>query len=157
MNAMFKTRAYVYVLATFLAIVMAQNVFGHNTSDVSHVAIGGYDPVAYFEIGSPTPGNGYHTSTHNGATYLFATKENQKRFEANPEKYAPQYGGYCAYGVSVGKKFFSDPQRWKIVGGKLYLNLDKGIQKKWKEDIFGNITKADSNWTQIEHKQPSEL
>lgn len=157
MNAMFQSKSYVYLLATFLAVVMAQKVYAHNTTDVSHVAIGGYDPVAYFDSGRPTPGTGHHTATHKGATYLFSSKENQRKFAANPEKYAPQYGGYCAYGVSVGKKFFSDPQRWKIVDGKLYLNLDKNIQKKFNQDVSGAIAKADKNWTQIWDKHPSEL
>lgn len=78
-------------------------------------------------------------------------------FEANPEKYAPQFGGYCAYGVAVGKKFFSDPSIWEVVDGKLYLNLDKNIQKKWNEDKSRHIKKAHSNWNDIEHKHPSEL
>ncbi len=157
MNAMFKSKTYVYVLATFLAVVMAKQVHAHNTNDVSHVVIGGYDPVAYFEAGKPMQGNGYHTTTYNGGRYLFATKENLKKFETNPVKYAPQFGGYCAYGVAVGKKFYSDPKRWKIVDGKLYLNLDKDIQKKWTANLNGYITKADSNWKDIEGKHPSEL
>ncbi|MFQ5435847.1 MAG: YHS domain-containing (seleno)protein [Anaerolineae bacterium] len=128
-----------------------------NGTEIAVPMISGYDPVAYFAAGRPVRGNGYHTATHQGGTYLFANKDNQKKFEANPGKYAPQYGGYCAYGVSVGKKFYTDPNRWKIVEGKLYLNLDAGIQKKWNEDISGNITKADSHWVNIEHKDPSEL
>ena len=128
-----------------------------NGREISAAVMGGYDPVAYFEVGKPVRGNGYHTATYQGGTYLFANKKHQEKFEANPGKYAPQYGGYCAYGVAVGKKFYSDPNRWKIVDGKLYLNLDKNIQKKWKQDISGHITKADSNWVEIEHKHPSEL
>ena len=157
MNSMFQSKAYVYVVATFLAVAMAQNVHAHNTHDQAHVAIGGYDPVAYFSTGKPTPGTGHHTATHKGATYLFSSKNNQEVFEANPEKYAPQYGGYCAYGVSVGKKFFSDPQRWKIVDDKLYLNLDGDIQKKFNRDVSGAIAKADANWGRIKDKSPSEL
>ena len=72
-------------------------------------------------------------------------------------KYAPQYGGYCAYGVAVGKKFYSDPNRWKIVDGKLYLNLDKKIQNTWNKDVNGYIVKANNNWMDIKHKSPSEL
>ncbi|MCF8721784.1 YHS domain-containing (seleno)protein [Nitrospina gracilis] len=125
--------------------------------EIATPALGGYDPVAYFEVGRPVQGNGFHTANYQGATYLFANKDHKAKFEANPEMYAPQYGGYCAYGVAVGKKFFSDPHRWKIVGGKLYLNLDENIQEKWNQDVPGYIAKADSNWTEIEHKNPADL
>jgi len=108
---------------------------------------------ASIEMGKMSNG----TKTYNGGTYLFANKENKEKSMDNPEKYAPQFGGYCAYGVSVGKKFYSDPNIWKIVGDKLYLNLGKNTQKKWNEDISGHITKADSNWMKIEHKAPAEL
>ncbi len=157
MQSLFRSKAYVYAVATFLSIVMAQQVHAHSAHSQAHVAIGGYDPVAYFEAGRPTPGTGHHTATHNGATYLFASKKNQETFQANPQKYAPQYGGFCAYGVSVGKKFYSDPQRWKIVDGKLYLNLDKNIQKKFNADVAGAIAKADDHWQRIQDKAPSEL
>ena len=157
MNSIIKSKTYVYVMAMLMAVVMAQKVYAHNTNDVSHVAIGGYDPVAYFDAGKPMRGNGYHTATYNGATYLFSSKGHQEKFTANPEKYAPQYGGFCAYGVAVGKKFFSNPKRWKIVDGKLYLNLDKDIQKTWNKDISGYIAKAETNWADIEHKNPAEL
>ena len=157
MKTIFKSKTYVYALATFLVVAMAQQVHAHNTNGQAHVAIGGYDPVAYFEVSRPTTGNGYHTATYNGATYLFSSKKNQERFETNPAKYAPQFGGYCAYGVSVGKKFFSDPQRWKIVDGKLYLNLGKAIQKKFNADVAGALAKAEVHWERIKDKAPSEL
>ncbi|MEK9627746.1 MAG: YHS domain-containing (seleno)protein [Nitrospinota bacterium] len=83
-----------------------------NGTEISAPVMGGYDPVSYFNAAQPLRGNGFHTATHKGGTYLFANKENKKLFEANPEKYAPQFGGYCAYGVAVGKKFFSDPTIW---------------------------------------------
>ena len=78
-------------------------------------------------------------------------------FEANPEMYAPAYGGWCAYGVAVGKKFVTDPEVWKIVKGKLYLNLDRDIQSKWTKDIPGYIKTADPIWTEIRDKAPSDL
>ncbi len=157
MKAQVLRRTNIFALAAFLLFAIAQQVQAHNTNDVSQLAISGYDPVAYFESGQPVRGSGYHTSTYKGGTYLFTSEAHQKTFEANPEKYAPQYGGYCAYGVAVGKKFYSDPNRWKIVDGKLYLNLDAGIQKKWNEDIRGYIASADDNWKDIERKAPSEL
>jgi YHS domain-containing protein len=90
----------------------------------------GYDPVAYHTEGKPVKGNGWNVAEYEGVTYLFANKKNRKMFEADPEKYLPAYGGYCAYGVAIGKKFAIDPEVWKIENGKLYLNLDTGIQKK---------------------------
>ncbi len=125
--------------------------------EIATPALGGYDPVAYFSEHRPVPGNGYYTANHKGVTYLFSSEQHQQTFKRNPEKYVPQFGGYCAYGVAVGKKFFSDPHRWKIVNGKLYLNLDEEIQKKWNQDIPGYIAKAESNWRSIEHKSPAEL
>jgi len=119
--------------------------------------INGYDPVAYFTEGKPVKGNGWNVAEHDGVTYMFADKKNKKMFEADPEKYLPEYGGYCAYGVAVGKKFEIDPEVWKIENGKLYLNLDEGIQKKWNKDIPGYIQKADANWSEIKEKSPAEL
>ena len=126
-------------------------------TEIAAPVMGGYDPVSYFKDGGPIRGNGYHTATHNGGTYLFANKENKELFISDPEKYAPQFGGYCAYGVAVGKKFYSDPTIWKITNGRLYLNLDENIQKKWNKKMNAYISKADSNWIDIEHKHPSEL
>ena len=124
----------------------------HSTPGIS-----GYDPVAYFTDGKATKGNGYHVAEYKGVTYAFASEEHQEMFEANPEKYLPAYGGYCAYGVAVGKKFVVDPEVWKIVDGKLYLNLDRDIQSKWNKDIPGYIDQANTNWTEIKDKAPSDL
>ena len=124
---------------------------------ISTPGISGYDAVAFFTEGKPVMGNGWNVSDYNGVMYTFASKKNKKMFEENPEKYLPAYGGYCAYGVAVGKKFVADPNIWKIVNGKLYLNLDKDIQKKWLEDIPDYIKKADKNWAKIQNKNPSEL
>ncbi len=110
-----------------LVAVVATPVFGQ---DVTHSTpgIGGYDPVAYFTEGTPQRGSGYHVADYKGVSYAFASEENKELFEANPRKYVPAYGGWCAYGVAVGKKFVADPQVWKIVNGTLYLNLDRDIQ-----------------------------
>ena len=131
-----------------LVAVVATPVFGQDYSK-STPGISGYDPVAYFTQGKPVKGNGYNVADYQGVTYAFANEENKELFEANPEKYVPAYGGWCAYGVAVGKKFVSDPQAWKIVEGKLYLNLDKDIQRKWAKDIPGYIETANSNWKEI--------
>ncbi len=128
-------------------------------ADVKHatVAVGGYDLTSYFESPKPVKGTGHFTETIDGVTYLFASKENKDKFAANPEKFLPQYGGYCAYGASVNKKFFADPQVYKVIKGKLYLNLDRKVFKIWNEDIAGNIEKADTNWKVIADKDPASL
>lgn len=117
----------------------------------------GYDLVAYHTEGKPVRGDGNNLVVIDDVTYLFASEANKKAFEANPNKYLPAFGGYCAFGASVGKKFVGDPEVWKIVDGRLYLNLDRNIQKMWFEDISGNIVKAEQNWPQIKDKAPSDL
>ncbi len=150
-----KNNIFLVAIAMLVAVVSTP-VFGmdytHSTPGLS-----GYDPVAYFTEGKPVRGNGYHITEYNGVTYAFANKENRKRFEANPEKYVPAYGGYCAYGVAVGKKFVADPTVWRIVDGTLYVNLDRDIQRTWQKDIPGYIKKAERNWSKIKDKAPSDL
>lgn len=123
----------------------------------STTAINGFDPVAYFTEEKPTRGSGHHVAVFDGATYLFASEANKKLFEANPAKYAPAFGGYCAFGASVEKKFVADPQVWKIVDGKLYLALDAEIQSQWNKDVSGNIRKADTNWPRIKNVPAADL
>ncbi len=139
-----------------LVSVVATPVFGQ---DVTHSTpgISGYDPVAYFTDGKAMKGSGYHVTEYNGVTYTFASRDHKELFQGNPEKYVPAYGGYCAYGVAVGKKFVSDPEAWKVVNGTLYLNLDKGIQSKWLKDVPGYIKKSEANWKEIKNKAPADL
>ena len=127
------------------------------SSSNSVTGVSGYDLVAYHSDSAATRGNGHNVSEHDGVTYLFSSASNKKAFDANPEKYLPAYGGWCAFGVSVGKKFVSDPEAWKIVDGKLYLNLDKNIQKDWLKDVPGRINKANANWSNIKNTPASEL
>ena len=115
------------------------------------LAIRGYDLVAYYQQSAPAKGSSQYSYQWQGATWLFARAENRDRFQAEPEHYAPQYGGYCAYAVSKGRTASIDPEAWKIVDGKLYLNYSKGVQKKWEQDVPGNIVKADRNWPDL-HK-----
>ena len=114
------------------------------------LAIRGYDPVAYFTEKQPTRGNWKITATHNGATYRFASKANKEKFLADPVKFVPAYGGYCAFGTAMGFKFDGDPNVWKIIDNKLYLNLNKTVQKKWLTDVPGHIKNADRIWHGIE-------
>ncbi|MEM9807393.1 MAG: YHS domain-containing (seleno)protein [Cyanobacteria bacterium P01_D01_bin.56] len=110
------------------------------------VAILGADPVAYFTAGEYTPGSEEFTHEWEGATWQFASAENRDLFAANPEEYAPQYGGFCAYAVSQGNTAPIEPTAWEIVDGKLYLNFNDKIQKRWSKDIPGYIAQADQNW-----------
>jgi YHS domain-containing protein len=109
-------------------------------------AIRGYDPVAYFIEGKPVEGKSEHLFEWRDSKWYFASKENLERFAGNPEQYAPQYGGYCAWAVSQGYTASIDPEAWTIHDGKLYLNYSKDVQAKWSQDIPGNISKGDSNW-----------
>ncbi len=116
------------------------------------VAIQGIDPVGYFKQSKVVKGNNSFTHEWNNATWKFASAENRDLFAANPEKYAPQYGGYCAWAVGQGNLVPIDPSAWKIVNEKLYLNYNKSVQKTWEEDIPGNIAKADRNWPGLLNK-----
>ena len=141
-----------------VALAVAEiNVAPGRTTQGPGVAVHGFDPVAYFAQGRPLIGSAKHAVVHDGATYRFASASNMKKFQADPDQYVPAFGGYCAYGVAVGAKFDGDPRNWKIVDGKLYLNLNEQIQETWLEDVPGNIQKAKKNWTQIKHKDPSDL
>jgi YHS domain-containing protein len=120
-----------------------------NKSFLGGVAIKGYDPVAYFESAKPVEGNKQFELNWMNATWRFANAANRDKFKANPERYAPQYGGYCAYAVSLGSTADIDPEAWTVVDGKLYLNKDKAIQKTWSQDIPGYIKSANENWPKI--------
>ncbi len=112
-------------------------------------AIRGYDPVAYFTEGRAVEGSSDHKFDYMGATWRFASAENRAKFEENPEAYAPQYGGYCAYAVSQGYTASVDPEAWDITDGKLYLNYSKSVQTTWREDRPGYIAKANENWPKV--------
>ena len=119
------------------------------TGLVEGTAVGGYDPVAYFEDGKPAKGSARFALTHEGATWRFASAANRDAFQAAPEKYAPRFGGYCAWAVSQGYTAKGDPRHWKIVDGRLYLNYSAGVQKQWAADIAGNIARGNANWPKV--------
>lgn len=149
-----KPKQYLFALVALLGLTAQATAadYTHSTP-----AVQGYDVVSYYTGKRPVRGNGNFVAVHDGATYQFSSEENQKLFENNPDKYVPAYGGYCAFGVSVGKKFIGDPEVWRIVGDKLYLNLDTGIQSEWLKDVPGRIRTADANWKTIEDKSPQSL
>jgi YHS domain-containing protein len=109
-------------------------------------AVNGYDVVAYFTESKPVKGSEAFFVNWKNVKWLFASTENAALFQANPEKYAPQYGGYCAYGCSRGYKAKTSSNAWTIVNGKLYLNYDTGVRNIWDKDRQNFINKADSNW-----------
>ncbi len=148
------------IKSTLMAIVtlfgLAGNAMAADYTN-STPAVQGYDVVSYQTGKRPIRGNGHFVAVYDGAAYQFSSADNQKLFENDPEKYIPAYGGYCAFGASVGKKFIGDPEVWRIVDGKLYLNLDERIQAEWLKDVPGRIKSADTNWRNIKDKDPASL
>jgi YHS domain-containing protein len=126
-------------------------------ADAAGLMLRGYDPVAYFTDGRPTPGSAEFTATRGAAVYHFASAANRDAFLADPAKYEPAYGGFCALGTSLGKKFDGDPELWRIVDGKLYLNVSPEAVARWQEDIPGNIGKADEAWPKIKATPATQL
>nr|MBI1228926.1 YHS domain-containing protein [Cytophagales bacterium] len=112
-------------------------------------AIRGYDPVAYFTKGVPTKGDDQYKVFVEGANWYFSSKENLDLFTANPEKYMPQYGGYCAFGVAGGYKASTSPFAWSVVEGKLYLNYNQKVQQEWSAERSSMIKKGDKNWPTV--------
>ena len=142
-----------FLLALGLSLLLAMAACSSSVTPVNvtrdGLAIKGYDTVAYFSEGRPVKGKKEFQYEWNGARWRFASAEHRDLFKSNPTRYAPQYGGYCAYAVSQGKTADIDPYAWNIVNGKLYLNLNRDVQKLWSKDIPGYIRKADRNWPRI--------
>jgi hypothetical protein len=116
---------------------------------VGGYAVHGYDVVAYFTDGVPTPGDDRYTASHDGVVWRFASAAHRDLFVADPGRYAPQYGGFCAYGAAKGRKYDGDPLVWNIVDGKLYLNYSDDAEKTWLTQRAGYIRSADRNWSLI--------
>lgn len=136
-------------LTLFFSLWMTSAMAGDAiyTGFFSNKAVSGYDAVAYFTKGKPVKGKKQFTYTYKGANWLFSSQEHLDLFKQSPDKYAPQYGGFCAWAVGAkNARASADPEKWKIVDGKLYLNYDDGVQKKWLKDIPGFIAKGDTNW-----------
>ena len=153
---MFKMTA----LALALATAMAGSVLaGDQYVDATGFAVSGYDVVSYFDLpqaevgqpqAAPLPGKSGITAEYNGAVFAFATEANRDRFLADPAAFVPQYDGHCAYGVAKGGKVPGNPTLWRIVDGKLYLNITKNVVGFWEEDIPGNLALSETNWPGIE-------
>jgi YHS domain-containing protein len=138
----------VILLSVSFTIVAQQSpVFIHGGK-----AIRGYDPVAYFVEGKPAIGKDSFTYSWNNANWYFSSQKNLELFKANPGKYAPQYGGYCAFGLSNGYKAPTDGDAWTIDHGKLYLNYNLDVRKEWDKERRSRIDKADKNWPSVMNK-----
>lgn len=127
-------------------VVRAEETSRWFTGLVEGVAVGGYDPVAYFTEGRPRRGDPSISLTHDGAEWHFASIDNRAAFMADPARYAPQFGGYCAYAVAEGYTAKGEPDVWDIVDGKLYLNYSRGVQRTWKRDVPGYVASGEKNW-----------
>lgn len=125
--------------------------------DEKGIALGGFDPVSYFSPGGPMAGKPELSSQHEGATYWFASAGNRDAFGANPAKFAPAYGGFCAMSAAMGLKRDGKPPIWKIAGDKLYLFVREEARTRWLKDVSGNIAKADECWPRIKDMAPKDL
>jgi hypothetical protein len=125
----------------------AQRVFAEGG-----IAVRGADVVAYVTEGRPMAGNAAFVHAWGGVTWRFATAANRDLFAADPERYAPAYGGFCAWAVAQGYTASIDPRVWRIVDGRLFLNYSASVQRQWERDIPGNIAKADANWPRLAAK-----
>jgi YHS domain-containing protein len=158
---MFRMTALAGLLAASLATSASA---GDQYVDQTGFAVSGFDVVSYFALPqspvgqpqlAPLPGKAALTAEWNGAKFAFATEANREAFLADPAKYAPQYDGHCAYGVAKGGKVPGNPTLWRIVDGKLYLNITKNVVGFWEEDIPGNLTTSESNWTKLDPEAAS--
>jgi YHS domain-containing protein len=143
------SRIHRAIMLPLLGLMMLSGaaMAGDTNLDFHGTAIQGHDPVAYFTEGRPVPGDPAITSSHDGAIYRFATTEHKAAFEADPDKYAPQYGGYCAYAAAQGAKAPIEPEQFTIADGKLYLNFNADVRERWNQDRANHISKADAFWS----------
>lgn len=144
------------------ASLTAQAADEHNTvpgltAAGAPLGLHGVDPVAFVDLGNRLEGSAVHTAIHDGVAYYFVSEANLKAFEKSPGRYVPQNGGFCTFGVSVGKKFDGDPQFADVRDGKLYVFLNEEIFRMYQEDPQGTIAKAERNWRRIRSTAATEL
>ncbi len=140
-------------IAGLVACTRTESPLAFNTDD-DGVALRGFDAVAYFAVDNAVKGNPKYEFAWNGAKWLFSSEENMKKFQTNPEAYAPQFGGYCSYAVSKGYTADGDPNAWKVVDGKLYLNYDPEVKKLWEQEQSERIKQGEKNWSQFKVRKP---
>jgi hypothetical protein len=139
--------------AVLLLLVTMRMAAAGDFFEADGAALHGYDVVSYFETGEPARGLPQHAFTYQGSRFLFASEGHRKQFAHDPAKYAPQFGGFCAYGTANGYKVPTEPDAFKVVDGKLYLNYNRQVLDIWKKDEKGNIAKAEANWPEVS-RQP---
>lgn len=156
---MLDRRSFIHLAATAITAIFAGSVGRAGSSrpvntlgSSEEIAIRGYDPVAYFRDGGPRQGKPEFSVRHGGAVWRFASAEHKALFEADPERYLPAYGGFCAYGTSRGYLVKIEPEAWSIVDGKLYLNYDLGVRETWAGRTKTYIARADGNWPRLTAK-----
>jgi YHS domain-containing protein len=132
--------------AALVAVSMLTPAWAGEFFEKDGVALRGHDPVAYFSENKPVRGSPEHKAEYQGSTFYFANKTNRDAFVAHPPRYAPQYGGFCAFGMASGYKAATDPAAFSIIDGKLYLNYNRDVQKQWSANRPGFIAKAEKNW-----------
>jgi YHS domain-containing protein len=126
-------------------------------TDSNGVILAGHDAVAYFTEGKPVEGKAKFTAVHNDAIYRFSSKKNRNAFVKNPAKYAPAYGGFCAYGMTFGKKFEIDGKAFEIVDGVLYVNKNPSVYEAWKKDVPKHLKEANSEWPSVKNVAADKL
>ena len=137
-------------LRCFLAaLLLPLHAAAGQFSEKDGAALRGYDPVAYFREARPVKGSAEHSAQYQGSTFHFASKANRDDFAASPAKFAPQYGGFCAFGTAGGYKAAIDPTQFTVIDGKLYLNYNAAVQTKWRSDLPGYIARADQKWPEV--------
>jgi YHS domain-containing protein len=139
------------VVVTVIGILLSLSLYAQQPEVFSTEAgaIQGYDPVAFFKEGKAIPGKKEFTWSWSGADWYFSSAENLSSFQTEPARYAPQYGGYCAYGTAAGHKSPTQPETWTIVNDKLYFNYNPQVKKLWNKNQVGLIKQADKNWPQV--------
>ena len=142
-----KTSFLPTLVGTVLATVfLVASAWAGEFFEKDGTALRGYDAVAYFMDSKPIRGSAENKAEYKGSTFHFVSKANRDTFVADPARYAPQYGGFCAFGMSGGYKAATDPAAFTVIDGKLYLNYNRDVQKQWSADIPGFVIKADKNW-----------
>ena len=148
-----RTRFLGRLILSSLLVALAGTALAGDFFEKDGVALRGNDPVAYFASGAPRKGVPEHSYTYKGSRFLFATAENLRAFASAPGKYAPQFGGFCAFGAANGYKVSTQPDAFAVVDGKLYLNHDTKVQARWMEDVPGNVAQAEKNWPEVSKAQ----
>jgi len=153
------TPKFITYLTAAIAIGSSAMVNAGNDTetDANGVILAGHDAVAYFKQGKPVEGSPKYTAVYNDAIYYFSSAKNRDVFNAKPASYAPQYGGFCAYGLTLGKKFEIDGKAFEVVGGRLYVNKNLDVYAAWKKDVPTHINQANHTWPDVEAVDASKL